>query len=286
VRLMKTSGSESLSAAANIFVGNTEAPLLIRPYVKSLTRSELFAVMVGGFVTIAGGVMVAYIGILSPRFPAIAGHLIAASVMGAPAGLVMAKLMLPETEESVTAGTVRLEVERPWSNVIDAAAEGASTGLTLALNVAAMLLAFMGLLALINAGLGWAGGLVGAPALSIEGILGFICRPLAWVMGVEWSQAKDVGALIGIKTAANEFLAYTKMGEMIDAGLLNERSRAIATYALCGFSNFAAIAITIGGMGAMVPERRSELAQLGLRAMIGGSLACFQTATIAGMLIR
>jgi CNT family concentrative nucleoside transporter len=285
MRLMRTSGAESLSAAANIFVGHTEAPLLIRPYMRSLTRSELMAVMTGGFVTIAGGVMVVYIGILEARFPDIAGHLIAASVMGAPAGLVMSKLMLPETEESVTAGTVRLEVERPWSNVIDAAAEGATTGLGLALNVAAMLLAFLGLLALINAALGWAGGLVGFPQLTIEAILGWLCRPLAWVLGVEWSQSADVGALIGIKTAATEMVAYLRMGEMIDAGQLSERSQVIATYALCGFSNFASIAIAIGGIGALAPERKSEVAQLGLRAMVGGSLACFQTAVIAGMLV-
>ena len=183
-----------------------------------MTRSELMAVMTGGFVTIAGGVLVAYVGILSPRFPDIAGHLIAASVMGAPAGLVMAKLMLPETEESLTAGTVKLEAERPWSNVIDAAAEGATAGLELALNVAAMLLAFLGLLALLNAGLGWLGGFVGFRRLTLEGILGWLLQPLAWVMGTPWAEADKVGTLIGIKTGANEFIAYTKMGDMIEAG--------------------------------------------------------------------
>ena len=285
MRVMRTSGAESLSAAANIFVGQTEAPLLIRPYVGKMTRSELMAIMTGGFVTIAGGVLVAYVGILSPRFPDIAGHLIAASVMGAPAGLVMSKLMLPETEESLTAGTVKLEAERPWSNVIDAAAEGATAGLGLALNVAAMLLAFLGLLALLNAGLGWLGGLVGFPGITLEGILGWLLQPLAWVMGTPWAEADKVGALIGIKTGANEFIAYTKMGDMIEAGELSDRSRVIATYALCGFSNFSSIAIQIGGIGAMAPERKSELAQLGLRAMVGGSLACFQTAAIAGLLV-
>jgi CNT family concentrative nucleoside transporter len=198
----------------------------------------------------------------------------------------MAKLMLPETEQSLTAGTVELEVDRPWSNVIDAAAEGAATGLQLALNVAAMLLAFLGLLALINAALGYLGGWIGFPQLTIEAILGWLCRPLAWLLGVEWSQSTDVGALIGIKTAATEMVAYLRMGEMIDAGRLSERSSVIATYALCGFSNFASIAIAIGGIGALAPERKSEVAQLGLRAMIGGSLACFQTAVIAGMLVR
>jgi CNT family concentrative nucleoside transporter len=285
MRVMGTSGAESLSASANIFVGQTEAPLLIRPYVARMTRSELMAVMTGGFVTIAGGVLVAYVGILSPRFPDIAGHLVAASVMGAPAGLVMAKLMLPETEESLTAGKVRITAERPWSNVIDAAAEGASVGLQLALNVAAMLLAFLGLLALLNAGLGWLGGFVGFPDLTIEGILGELFRPLAWVMGTPWSETRDVGALIGLKTGANEFIAYTRMAEMIEEGRLSERARVIATYALCGFSNFSSIAIQIGGIGGLAPERKSELAELGLRAMIGGSLACFQTAAVAGLLI-
>jgi CNT family concentrative nucleoside transporter len=285
MRAMRTSGAESLSASANIFVGQTEAPLLIRPYVKSMTQSELMAVMTGGFATIAGGVMAAYVGILSPRWPDIAGHLLAASVMSAPAALVMAKLMLPETEESLTAGTVRIEAERPWANVIDAAAEGAGAGLRLALNVAAMLLAFLGLLALLNAGLGWLGGLVGWEGITLEGLLGQLLRPLAWVMGTPWAEADDVGALIGIKTGANEFVAYTEMGKMIDAGQLSERSRVIATYALCGFSNFSSIAIQIGGIGALAPERKSDLARLGLRAMIAGSLACFQTATIAGMLI-
>jgi CNT family concentrative nucleoside transporter len=286
MRAMRTSGAESLSASANIFVGQTEAPLLIRPYVKTMTRSELHAVMTGGFATIAGGVMAAYVGLLSVRWPDIAGHLLAASVMSAPAALVMSKLMLPETEQSLTAGTVRVEAERPWANVIDAAAEGAGAGLQLALNIAAMLLAFLALLALINAGLGWLGGLVGFAGLTLEGILGQLLRPLAWVMGTPWSEADQVGALIGIKTGANEFVAYTEMGKMIDAGQLSERSRVIATYALCGFSNFSSIAIQIGGIGALAPERKSDLAQLGLRAMVAGSLACFQTATIAGLLIE
>jgi CNT family concentrative nucleoside transporter len=285
MRVLRTSGAESLSAAANIFVGQTEAPLLIRPYVKTMTRSELMAVMTGGFATIAGGVMAAYVGMLADDFPDIAGHLLAASVMSAPAALVMAKMMLPETEESLTAGTVRVKAERPWANVIDAAAEGATAGLQLALNVAAMLLAFLGLLAVANAGLGWLGGWFGQPDLTLEAILGQLLRPLAFVMGTPWAEADEVGALIGIKTGANEFVAYTEMSKMVDAGLLSERARVIATYSLCGFSNFSSIAIQIGGIGALAPERKSELAQIGLRAMVAGSLACFQTATIAGMLI-
>ena len=285
MRVLRTSGAESLSASANIFVGQTEAPLLIRPYVKTLTRSELMAVMTGGFATIAGGVMAAYVGMLATDFPDIAGHLLAASVMSAPAALVMAKLMVPETEESLTAGTVRVVAERPWANVIDAAAEGATAGLHLALNVGAMLLAFLGLLAVMNAGLGWMGGFVGYPDLALETILGQVLRPLAWVMGAPWAEADEVGALIGIKTGANEFVAYSEMTKMIDAGLLSERSRVIATYALCGFSNFSSIAIQIGGIGALAPERKPELARIGLRAMVAGSLACFQTATIAGILV-
>ncbi|HVR30448.1 MAG TPA: NupC/NupG family nucleoside CNT transporter [Thermoanaerobaculia bacterium] len=285
MRVLRTSGAESLSSAANIFVGQTEAPLLIRPYVKTMTRSELMAVMTGGFATIAGGVLAAYVGLLSQDFPDIAGHLLAASVMSAPAALVMAKLMVPETEESLTAGTVRVKAERPWANVIDAAAEGAITGLHLALNVAAMLLAFLGLLAVINAALGWLGGFVSYPDLTLEAILGQLLRPLAWVMGVPWAEADEVGALIGIKTGANEFVAFIELSKMIDAGLLSERSRVIATYALCGFSNFSSIAIQIGGIGALAPERKAELAQIGPRAMVAGSLACFQTAAIAGMLV-
>ena len=278
--LLGTSGAESLSASANIFVGQTEAPLLIRPYVAGMTMSELMAVMTGGFATIAGGVLAAYVGMGVP-----AGHLIAASVMSAPAALVMAKLMVPETEESQTAGEVKVEVDLPYVNVIDAAAEGAAQGLKLALNVGAMLLAFLGLIAVANAGLGIVGGWVGFEALSMEWILGWIFRPLAWVMGVPWSEAGQVGTLLGIKTVVNEFVGYAELSQMMAAGELSERSRVIATYALCGFANFSSIAIQIGGIGGIAPERKGDLAKLGLRAMIAGSLACFQTATIAGLLL-
>ncbi len=281
VRLMGTSGAESLSASANIFVGQTEAPLLIKPYVGGMTKSELMAVMSAGFATIAGGVFAAYVGMGIS-----AGHLIAASVMSAPAALVMAKLMMPETEESLTAGEVKMQVERPWVNSIDAAASGAADGLKLALNVGAMLLAFISLLALINGILGWSGGLFGFPQLTIEMILGWICMPLAWVMGVPWGESYDVGMLLGLKAVATEFIAYDALGTMMDeAGRLSERSQVIATYALCGFANFGSIAIQIGGIGAIAPDRKHDLARLGLRAMIAGSLACFQTATIAGLLL-
>jgi CNT family concentrative nucleoside transporter len=280
VRLMGTSGAESLSASANIFVGQTEAPLLIKPFVASMTRSELMAVMTGGFATIAGGVMAAYVGM-----GVSAKHLLAASVMSAPAALVMAKLMFPETEQSATAGKVAIEVERPWANAIDAAASGAADGLKLALNVGAMLIAFVALIALIDWPLTKLGSLMGYPELSLNGVLGTLCKPLAWLMGVPWSEAGEVGTLIGIKTAINEFVGYIRLEEMVAAGKLSERSQVIATYALCGFSNFSSIAIQIGGIGAMAPERKSDLARLGLRAMVAGSLACFQTATIAGILL-
>jgi concentrative nucleoside transporter, CNT family len=280
MRLMRTSGAESLSASGNIFVGQTEAPLLIRPYIEAMTRSELMAVMTGGFATIAGGVLAAYVGMGVE-----AGHLIAASVMSAPAALVMAKMMVPEIEESATAGEVKLEVDSPYVNTIDAAAEGAGAGLKLALNVAAMLLAFVALIAVANAFFGWLGGLFGYEALSLEMILGWLLRPLAWLMGVPWEEADQVGALLGIKTVLNEFVGYVRMEEMVEAGELSERSEAIATYALCGFANFSSIAIQIGGIGGIAPDRKADLARLGLRAMIAGSLACFQTATIAGMLL-
>jgi len=280
MRVMGTSGAESLSASANIFVGQTEAPLLIRPYVGTMTVSELMAVMTGGFATIAGGVLAAYVGMGVP-----AGHLIAASVMSAPAALVMAKLMYPETEESLTAGEVRVTVEKPWVNVIDAAAEGATAGLKLVLNVAAMLIAFLALIAVINAGLGQVGLWFGYQGLTLEMVFGYLLRPLAWLMGVPWAEADEVGTLLGIKTVLNEFVGYVRMEEMKTAGQLSARSEAIATYALCGFSNFSSIAIQIGGIGGIAPERKGDLARLGLRAMVAGSLACFQTATIAGMLL-
>lgn len=282
MRLLGTSGSESLSASANIFVGQTEAPLLVRPYVGLMTRSELMAVMTGGFATVAGGVLAAYVGMGVP-----AGHLIAASVMSAPAALVMAKLMVPETEESRTAGEVKMSLDLPWVNSIDAAAQGAADGLKLALNVGAMLLAFLGLIAVFNAILGPLGGLFGFPDLNLQWILGQLFRPLAWIMGVPWAESDIVGSLLGIKTVANEFLGYQSLQQIIQErpDELSEKSRVIATYGLCGFSNFSSIAIQIGGIGGIAPERKSELAQLGLRAMIAGSLACFQTATIAGLLL-
>ena len=285
-RTMGTSGAETLSAAGNIFVGQTEAPLLIKPLVNTMTRSELMALMTGGFATVAGSVLAAFVGMLRGSFPDIAGHLIAASVMSAPAALAVAKLMFPEEETPETVGGVKLDIERPDVNVIDAASRGASDGLHLALNVGAMLLAFIALIGLLNAIIGWAGGLVGLPMLSIEFILGWMLAPLTYLMGVPWADAPTVGALFGLKTAVNEFVAYFQLAGILNGGVAIEpRSVIIATYGLCGFANFSSIAIQIGGIGGIAPDRRQDLARLGLRAMIGGTLAGFMTATIAGMLL-
>ena len=285
-RTMKTSGAETLSAAGNIFVGQTEAPLLIKPFIGSMTQSELMAVMTGGFATVAGGVLAAYVGMLVAFFPDIAGHLMAASVMSAPAALVCAKLLVPETEVPKTAGTLEVNVERPDANVIDAAARGASEGLGLALNVGAMLLAFIALIQLLNALLGWGGGLIGLEGFTLEGLLGAILAPVAWLMGVPWQDARIVGELMGLKTVLNEFVAYLQLSSILGGETpLQPRSVIIATYALSGFANFSSIAIQIGGIGGIAPERRSDLSRLGLRAMVGGSIAAFMTATVAGMLV-
>ncbi len=271
-KTMGTSGSETLSCSANIFVGQTEAPFVIRPYLDTMTRSELMAVMVGGFATVAGGVMAAYV-----RFGIDAGHLLAASVMSAPAALVIAKIMYPETEESPTRGAVTLDVPREYANVLDAAAGGAGVGLKLAANVGAMLLAFISLVAMVNYGLGFLG-------ISLQQIFGWIFSPIAWVMGVPWSEAPAFGALLGTKIAVNEFVGYIDLAAARESGALSPRSAVIATYALCGFANFSSIAIQIGGIGTVAPGRRSDVAAIGLKAMFGGALASWLTATIAGVL--
>jgi len=305
-KTLGTSGAETLSASGNIFLGQTEAPLLIKPFVGTMTRSELTTVMVGGFATVAGGVLAAYVGMLSGWFPGIASHLLAASVMNAPAGLVLAKILCPETELPVTRGGLPVDAlrdadEPPQSgvrglfrfrrktddaNVIEAAASGAATGVQLAINVAAMLMAFVALVALVNFLLGWGGAFVGNPDLSLQGILGFVLRPLAWVMGVPWQDTAYVGSLIGIKTSLNEFVAYAQFAGDLGAGqLLEPRSAIILTYALLGFANFSSIAIQIGGIGGLAPERKADIAKLGLRAMIAGNLAAFMSASLAGMLV-
>jgi len=286
MKTMRISGAESLSTAGNIFLGQTEAPLLVKPFIGTMTKSELHCVMVGGFGTVAGGVLAAYVGILVSYFPDIAGHLISASVMSAPACIAISKLMYPETEEPVTRGKLGIKLEKLDANPIDAAARGASEGLSLALNVGAMLLAFIALLALINGLLGWSFGLVGVEGFSIQRVLGWIGAPMAWLMGVPWQDAPAIGTLIGEKTALNEFVAYLHLGSMLQEGVqLDPRSVVIATYALCGFANFSSIAIQIGGIGGMAPERRGDLSRLGLRAMIAGTLANFMTACVVGMLL-
>ena len=285
-RTMGTSGAETLSAAGNIFVGQPEAPLLIKPFVERMTRSELMAVMTAGFATVAGGVMAAYVGMLLLYFPDIAGHLMAASVMSAPAALVVAKLMVPETETPVTANSLEISVDRPDVNVIDAAARGASEGLHLALNVGAMLLAFVALIYLFNGLIGWVGALAGLQDLTLEMILGWVLAPLAWLMGVSWADAPTVASLLGIKTVLNEFYAYIQLAGILGGDHnLEPRSVVIATYALCGFANFSSIAIQLGGIGGIAPSRRHDLSRLGLRAMIGGTIAAFMTATVAGMIL-
>ena len=286
-KFMGISGAESLSASANIFVGQTEAPLVIRPYVASMTQSELLAIMTGGMATIAGGVMAAYVGILKDFLPNIAGHLLAASIMSAPAAIVMAKILLPETEVPKTMGIVKMHIDIKDANVIDAAANGAILGLKLALNVAACLIAFMSLLALANFLIGYAGGFVGLASLSLEKILSWIFMPLAWIMGVPSGEVLHVANWMGQKTILNEFVAYFNMATFLkeNPGLLSERSITIASYALCGFSNLLSIAIQIGGIGGIAPNRRHDLAKLGLYAVLAGSLACFLTATFAGLLL-
>jgi CNT family concentrative nucleoside transporter len=242
--------------------------------------------MTAGFATVAGGVLAAYVGMLMAYFPDIAGHLMAASVMSAPAALVMAKLMVPEDGEPATRGSLKTELERPDVNVIDAASRGAAEGLRLALNVGAMLLAFIALIALLNALIGWAGGWVGLEDLTLEGILGAALAPLTWLMGVPWSDAATVGSLLGIKTVLNEFVAFFQLSSLLaEEGALEPRSVVITIYALSGFANFSSIAIQIGGIGGIAPSRRHDLSRLGLRAMVAGSLAAFMTATVAGMLL-
>ena len=280
MKIMGTSGAESLSAAANIFVGQTEAPLVVKPFVEKMTNSELMALMTGGMATVAGGVLAAYVGMGVD-----AGHLLAASVMSAPAALVCAKLMVPETEVSQTEGVVKVDLPKTNANLIDAAASGASEGLTLALNVGAMLLAFIALIALLNGMLGWFGGLINVPELSFEFIIGYVFAPFAFLLGVPWDDCLQVGIMLGKKTVINEFVAYMDLQAAISSGAISQRAITITTYALCGFANFSSIAIQLGGIGGLAPKRRHDLAKLGVKSLIGGTLACFMTAAIAGILI-
>ncbi|WP_372654081.1 NupC/NupG family nucleoside CNT transporter [Halobacteriovorax sp.] len=280
VKIMGTSGAESLAAAANVFAGQTEAPLVIKPFISKMTKSELMALMTGGMATVAGGVLAAYVG-----FGIDAAHLLAASVMSAPAALVCAKLLVPETEESKTHGDLKLDVESETANLVDAAAQGASEGLKLALNVGAMLLAFIALIAMFNGLLSFVGGWFDYPQLSMELISGYLFAPVAWLLGVPWADCQIVGSLLGKKMILNEFVAYLDLTKAIGEGSISPRSIAISTYALCGFANFSSIAIQVGGIGVLAPDRRKDLAQLGVKSMIGGTLACFMTAAVAGMFL-
>lgn len=296
-KVMRVSGAETTSVCASVFIGQTEAPLTVRPYIARMTQSELLTMMIGGMAHIAGGVLAAYVGMLGGGDPAqqafYAKHLLAASIMAAPATLVVAKLLIPETGTPLTRGTVKMEVEKTSSNIIDAAAAGAGDGLKLALNIGAMLLALIALIALLNAPLTWIGEVTGLAAAigkptNLSTIFGYVLAPIAWVIGTPWADATTVGSLIGQKVVINEFVAYTELSQIVNgqvAGVsLSEEGRLIATYALCGFANFSSIAIQIGGIGGLAPERRHDLAKFGLRAVLGGTIATFMTATIAGVL--
>ena len=305
-KTLGTSGAESLSNSANVFVGQTEAPLMIKPFLNKMTRSEILTIMVGGMATIAGGVMAAYIQILGSAFSIkngipleqaqqlFATRLLGASVMAAPAGIVISKIIYPETGDPVTKGTVKIEVEKNASNVIEAAANGAADGWKLAINVGAMLLAFIALIALVNYLLHGLGDIInvnellmtkfGQP-LSFQLLIGLVMQFVAFGIGVPWEDALNFGSLLGIKVVLNEFVAYTEMGTMVEIGkIINEKTILMLTYALCGFANFSSIAIQIGGIGPLAPDRKSDIAALGLKAVLGGVLATLMTATLAGLL--
>lgn len=283
-RSLRTSGSESLSVAANVFIGQTEAPLVVKPYLQTMTRSELNALMVGGFSTISGGLLAVYAGMgIDP------GHLLTASVISAPASLIIAKILLPETEISKTAGR-SCESPRPTSsNWIEAATVGATEGMKLAINIVAMMIAFLGLIAMFDAAVQWMGslaGYTGEDAITLSGLIGYSCAPIALLMGIPLNESLTAGQLIGIKIFANEFIAYERLSNLINNGdQISTRTTIILTYALSGFSNFASIGVQIGGIASLAPERRSDLAKLGMRAMIGGAIVCCMTGCIAGLLI-
>ena len=298
-KVMRVSGAETTSVCASVFIGQTEAPLTVRPYISRMTESELITMMIGGMAHIAGGVLAAYVGMLGGGDPEqqayYAKHLLAASIMAAPATMVVAKLLIPETGTPLTRGTVKMEVEKTTSNVIDAAAAGAGDGLRLALNIGAMLLAFIALIALLNWPLTWIGEITGLQAMlgkptDMATLLGYVLAPVAWLIGVPWQDAILVGGLIGQKIVINEFVAYLQLADIVNgkvAGVtLTEQGKLIATYALCGFANFSSIAIQIGGIGGLAPDRRQDLARFGLRAVLGGTIATLMTATIAGVLTQ
>ncbi len=284
---MGTSGAETLAAATNIFVGQTEAPLMVKPFLANATNSELMAMMTAGFANIASGVLAAYAAMLSGFFPDAAGHLLAASLLSAPSSLVVAKLILPETRMPETAGTVKIKVTRTDVNAVDALTRGALEGLQLALNVGAVLIVFVAMIALLNAIIGWAGHFFGHPSLSFQQILGWIATPFAWMTGIPWHDARQVGPLLGLKTAVNEFVAYLQMSQTLgtDPHFITPRSAVIAIYALCGFANFSSVAIQVGGISGMAPSRRSDLSRLGMVAMFGGALSSLMAACVVGVLL-
>lgn len=296
-KTMRASGAEALSTAANIFVGQTEAPLLVRPFLEAATRSELMVVMVGGFANIASGVLVVYADLLKDALANAGGHLAAACFISAPATLVIAKLMMPETEQPTTAGGVPFKVAKADANLIDAATRGVTEGLHLALNVGAMLIAFTALMAMLNALVVWLTsslhmgpmnlGTLTPPGYKIEDVLGWLLAPLAWLTGIEWQYCGKVGSLLGVKTVLNEFIAYFNLSSAFkdDPNYLSPRATLLATYALCGFANFASVGIQIGGISVMAPTRRADLSRLGLLAMVGGALASMMGACVVGVLM-
>ena len=276
-KTMKTSGAETLSISANIFVGQTEAPILIRPYISTMTKSELMAVMVGGFATVAGSVMALYVTWLS-NIPNIAGHLLAASVMSAPAALMVAKIIYPETKSPRTIDSTEIILDSSNNNLMDAIGRGATDGMKLAANVAAMLIAFISMVAMINFILGLLG-------TSMQDVLGLLFKPLAWTMGIPWKEAGIVGTLMGEKIVLTELIAFGDLSDYVNKNTLSERSTIIASYALCGFANFGSIGIQLGGIGAMAPDRKSDLSKLVIKAMLGGAIASWLTASIVGIII-
>ncbi len=278
-KFMGTSGAESTCVAASIVMGQTEAPVTIRPFLEMLTESELFTVMTSGMAHVSGAVMAAYVAIAGVSI----SHLLTAVIMTAPATLMLAKMFVPETGKPVTAGTVSVEIERPGVNLIDAAARGAGDGLQLALNIAGMLIAFLALIALVNGSLAWVHSYVGWIPASLQQILAVLFAPIAWALGVSWNDCATIGNLLGTRMVLNEFVAFLDLGKV--KGMLQPRSFVIATFALCGFANLSSIAIQIGGIGALAPSRKSDLARLGFKAMLVGTLANFMSACIAGMLL-
>jgi CNT family concentrative nucleoside transporter len=280
-RVMGASGAESTNVAASIFMGQTEAPLTIRPFLPNLTQSELFTVMTSGMAHVSGAVMAAYVKIAGVDIK----HLLTAVIMTAPATIMLAKVMLPEVEQPETAGNVRVHVEKPGVNLIDAAARGAGDGLQLALNIGGMLIAFLALIAMMNGVFGYVHSLPGMGWFpqSLETVFGMLFAPVAWMLGVAWNDCATIGNLLGTRLVLNEFVAFLKLGPVKDQ--LDPRSFVIATYALCGFANLSSIAIQIGGIGALAPTRKSDLARFGLRAVAAGTMANFMSACIAGMLL-